>query len=76
MFVRFRQTKHRLQVSLVGTRRDGGKVRQEHIAQLGSVEIPPTAMVTLDEQRAKQLENAEAEERFWTGIKNAGGIRL
>jgi hypothetical protein len=104
MFVRFRQTEHRLQVSLVETRRLDGKVHHEHIASLGSIETPPTVpsritfwqklherlgklsnrvdaatqrkvlgevharipMVTADEQRALQLENAEAEARFWS----------
>jgi hypothetical protein len=42
MFVRFRQTKHRLQVSLVETRRIDGRVRHEHIASLGSVPVPPS----------------------------------
>ena len=40
MFVRFRETGRRLQVSLVETRRDGGKVRHEHVAMLGSVGVP------------------------------------
>jgi hypothetical protein len=103
MFVRFRQTSDRLQLSLVETRRVDRKVRHEHIASLGSVETPPSVqarivfwqklhdrlaklsnridaetqgkvlgqihahvpMVTADEQRALQLENAEAEARFW-----------
>jgi hypothetical protein len=43
MFVRFRQTKHRLQLSLAETRRIDGRVRREHIASLGSIENPPTA---------------------------------
>jgi hypothetical protein len=42
MFVRFRQTKYRLQVSLVETRRVEGRVRQEHVAQFGSVEMLPS----------------------------------
>jgi len=42
MFVRFRQTKRRLQVSLVDTRRVDGRVRHEHIASLGSVPVPPS----------------------------------
>jgi hypothetical protein len=47
MFVRFRETKNfreariRLRVSLVETRRMDGKVRNEHIASLGSVPMPP-----------------------------------
>jgi hypothetical protein len=27
-------------------------------------------MVTIDEQRASQLENAEADEKFWTGLQD------
>jgi hypothetical protein len=42
MFVRFRQTRDRLQVSFVVPHRFAGKVRQEHIAGLGSVRMPPT----------------------------------
>jgi hypothetical protein len=42
MFARFRQTDHRLQVSLVETRRIDGKVRHEHVASFGSVEVPPS----------------------------------
>ena len=42
MFARFRQTEHRLQVSLVETRRINGKVRHEHVASFGSVEVPPS----------------------------------
>jgi hypothetical protein len=47
MFVRFRvtknfrETKTRLRVSLVETRRIEGKVRQVHMASLGSVPMPP-----------------------------------
>lgn len=40
MFVRFAQTAARLQCALVETRRTDGKVRQEHIAQLGTVALP------------------------------------
>jgi hypothetical protein len=42
MFVRFRQTRHRLQVSLVEPHRAAGKVKQEHVASLGSIETPPS----------------------------------
>jgi hypothetical protein len=42
MFVRFREKGSRLQVSLIETHRDGGKVQHEHIASLGSIEIPQT----------------------------------
>ena len=42
MFVRFRQTARRLQASLSATRWDGGRVRHEHIAGLGSVPVSPS----------------------------------
>jgi hypothetical protein len=42
MFARFRQTPNRLQVSVVETRRIDGKVRHEHIASLGSIEVSPS----------------------------------
>lgn len=42
MFVRYRQTESRLQVSVIETRRADGKVRHEHIASFGSVEDPPS----------------------------------
>jgi hypothetical protein len=40
MFVRFRETPRRLQLSLVETSREGGKVRHEHVASLGAVPMP------------------------------------
>jgi hypothetical protein len=40
MFVRFRETPYGLQVSLIQTRREDGKVRYEHIAGLGAITIP------------------------------------
>jgi hypothetical protein len=42
MFVRFRQSRLRLQVSLLESRRIDGRVRNEHVASLGSVEVPQT----------------------------------
>jgi hypothetical protein len=42
MFVRFRQAGHKLQTSLIETRRVDGKVRHEHIASLGSIILPPS----------------------------------
>src|ERR1700730_12162036 len=106
MFVRFRETEYRLLVSLVETRRDGGRVRHEHIASLGSIETPPSVaariefwrrlhdrlgklgnrvdpatqakllgdvharvpMVTVEEQQALKLKNAEDDVRFWAVI--------
>jgi hypothetical protein len=48
MFVRFRQTPYGLQVSLIQTRREGGKVRHEHIAGLGAITIPASAADRID----------------------------
>jgi hypothetical protein len=42
MFVRFRQSKYRLDVSVVATSRVDGKVKHDHIGSLGSVEVPLT----------------------------------
>jgi hypothetical protein len=42
MFVRFRETARRLQVSLVETGRTGGKVRHSHVASLGSIVRGPS----------------------------------
>jgi hypothetical protein len=48
MFVRFRETAYRLQLSLIETRRIGGRVRHEHIASLGSIEIPPSVAARIE----------------------------
>jgi hypothetical protein len=48
MFVRFRQTPYGLQVSLVQTRREGGRVRHEHIAGLGAIIVPASAADRID----------------------------
>jgi hypothetical protein len=42
MFVRFRKTPRRLQVSILETSRKAGKVASEHVASLGSVTLPMT----------------------------------
>jgi hypothetical protein len=106
MFVRFRRSAYRLQVSLAETRRVDGHVRQEHVAGLGSIESAPMTIagrvafwrelrgrldrlanrigaeqikildavharipiVTIDEQRMLQRENAEADARLWEGL--------
>jgi hypothetical protein len=47
MFIRFRQGKNRLQVSLLQTSRSDGKVRNEHVASFGSVELPQTVEVRI-----------------------------
>ena len=48
MFVRFRQTKRKLQVSLCETRWTSMGPRQEHVAQLGSVPQPQTIAGRID----------------------------
>jgi len=103
MLVHFRETPYGLAMSLVETHRENRRVRHEHIASLGSIEMPPSVaariefwrglherldqlsnrldaetrgkvmgavharvpMVTPDEQRALQLEDAkgDAEQR-------------
>jgi hypothetical protein len=45
MFVRFRAVRHRLVVNLVATRREGGKIKSEHIARLDSVGLPEPIML-------------------------------
>jgi hypothetical protein len=40
MFARFRQSCHRVHVSLVETRRVDGRVRHQHVASLGSIVAP------------------------------------
>jgi hypothetical protein len=47
MFARFRQNRSRLQVSLLETRRIESKVQNEHLASLGSVEMPQTVEARL-----------------------------
>jgi hypothetical protein len=114
MFVRFRQSRQRLQASLIETRRVGGKVLHEHIASLGSVDVPPSIrgrltfwsavhqrltkldnrvgpeaqakilgsiharipMVTPDEQRALQLENAKVDEEVWSTFKEKSAEQI
>jgi hypothetical protein len=108
MFVRFRKTAHRLQVSLIETRWAAGKVRSEHVAGLGSIEEPSSVagrmafwqalhdrlrrlanridaaqqavimgkiheripIVTPEEKRALQLENATADVKFWSALQD------
>jgi len=48
MFVRFRQTPYGLQVSLIQTRREGGKVRHEHIAGLRAIIVQASTADRID----------------------------
>jgi hypothetical protein len=62
MFVRFRETGQRLQVSLVEARRLYGQTRQDHVAGLGSIRTPPSpadrlAFWTKLHQRLSRLAN-------------------
>ena len=111
MFARFRQTDRRLKISLAENRRVDGRVVQEHVACLGSVDVEPSPrerakfwaklhqrlaglsnrvdaagqakilaaihsrvpMVTIEEQQAVKLENAQADERLWTRLAQNHG---
>ncbi len=42
MFVRFRQFRHRLHVSIVVTRRVGGRVQHQYVVGLRSIVMPPS----------------------------------
>jgi hypothetical protein len=42
MFVRFRKTPRRLQISIIETRRTAGKVASAHVASLGTIGLPMT----------------------------------
>ncbi len=108
MFVQFRQSRRRLQASLIETRRVGAKVQHEHIAGLGAVNLSPSVadrmsfwegvhqgldklsnrldataqgkilaalharvpIVAVEEIRALQLENAQADERSWSALRD------
>jgi hypothetical protein len=113
-FVRFRHQGRRLQPSLMQTRRVDGKVRSDHIASLGSVDVDVSVrerlafwaklpgrlarlanrvgvdehgkiygalharipMVTPEEQRAVQEENAKDDERFWDAMRDIGASNV
>jgi hypothetical protein len=106
MLVHFRETPYGLAMSLVETGRESGRVRHQHVANLGSVETPLSVaarvefwrglherldqlsnrldaetrgkvigavhsripMVTPDEQRALQLEQAKGNAGQWSPI--------
>jgi hypothetical protein len=108
MFVRFRQSRTRLQASLIETRRVAGNVQHGHVTSLGAVSVPPSIqdrlrlwsdlpgrlarlsnrvaaddhpkivdalharipMVTPDDLRTWQQENAEADRLFWTAMRD------
>jgi len=93
---------------LIETSRSGGKVMHEHVASLGSVDVPPSIrerlafwgkiptrldrlgnrinaehrakiigalhdrvpIVTIDERRSQQLENAAVDERTWSSLRD------
>jgi len=93
---------------LIETSRSGGKVIHEHVASLGSVDVPPSIrerlafwgkiptrldrlgnrinaehrakiigalhdrvpIVTIDERRSQQLENAAVDERTWSSLRD------
>jgi hypothetical protein len=62
MFVRFRQSSRRLQLSLVETCREGGKIRHEHVASLGAIVASPAVADRVEfwtrlHQRLERLSN-------------------
>jgi hypothetical protein len=69
LFARFRTVGQRLHVSVVETRRDSTKVRQEHLASLGSIPQPPTSAeriafwTKLHERLARLANRTTAEQR-------------
>ena len=57
MFVRFKDTEHRLRVSLVETRRIDGQVKHEHAPRLARVQCrhrSPTALPTVERKRSRR----------------------
>ncbi len=76
MFVRFRATRERLQVSLIETRRANGTVRHEHIASFGSIVMPPSIADRIQfwnrlHQRLAKLSNrvdAERQGKVFTAV--------
>jgi hypothetical protein len=110
MFVRFRRTDRRLQISLAAACWANGRPRQEHIASLGSIPLTMAPadriafwtrlhqrldalsnridavqrgailaaiharipMPTPDDQQAVQLEQAQADAKFWQALAEGG----
>src|SRR5262249_44387726 len=48
MFVHFRETPYGLAMSLVENRRENGRICHEHIANLGSIETPPSVAARIE----------------------------
>jgi hypothetical protein len=71
MFVRFRGSPNRLQISIVETRRLNGRVRHEHIASLGSIERPPLTRSCPEQMRILDTPSNVAPEL--TGVDVASG---
>jgi hypothetical protein len=68
MFTRFRATPSRLQVGLIETRRTAGRVRHEHVAALGSAELPLPGV----EKRRKVGDRAALIDQLWSAIEAIG----
>src|SRR5262249_17843666 len=62
MFVHFRETPYGLAMSLVENRRENGRICHEHVANLGSIETPPSVAARIEfwrglHERLAQLSN-------------------
>jgi hypothetical protein len=62
MFVHFRETSYGLAMSLVENRRENGRICHEHVANLGSIETPPSVAARIEfwrglHERLAQLSN-------------------
>src|SRR5262249_41480923 len=62
MFVHFRETPYGLTMSLVENRRENGRICHEHVANLGSIETPPSVAARIEfwrglHERLAQLSN-------------------
>src|SRR5262249_10052050 len=80
MFVHFRETPYGLAMSLVENRRENGRICHEHVASLGSIEMPPSVAARIEfwrglHERLAQLSNRlDAETRG--KVMGAGHARV
>src|SRR5262252_1650052 len=63
MFVHFRETPYGLAMSLVENRRENGRICHEHVANLGSIETPPSVAARIEFWRGLHERLAQLETR-------------